>query len=859
MPMRLGTVVASCLGCIAILFFTNVAFLFFHAGRTTPPFVPKAFARLVLPHHAGARPGKRTASVDAVHAPQGAAIPRSKGRKAKRAKLRRDAEIADALHALEQKLHGKAKAPKPKPGEHSPEVKGAVLSATTPEERVLHLCTDRRRAALSSIGAQKTPLENDEGYKGTVRVMQYNVYDGIENGQRREWIGQWVREQRIDVLTLNELNGWTDEYLADIALAWGFSHSELLDTKGYNMGIMSKFKITPLAKTVGGTFHHGFLHVRIEHPTHPFRCVVTHLSPFESSKRVMEAQSLVVAADGERLPVRTLYVQVSGGPRVTISLSAMGELTSVYAVKHSLHGVLADTPGKRAWALFHGKQRMDDPDALGLYDVCDGDTLDLRDPGAPLPPSGVLDYSARAPSVLGNYTGDEPLLIMGDLNSLSPVDGAAYESTGLLQHLLAIKEKDAEERIVKKFLRKVNGLRPGYGIDFEPIKAFLSVGFTDYLGEAGRNDHVFHHTVPTMLQLDYMHAARMRLDYILGNPAFQKQFGPCTRAHTVQSACTEILSDHLPVVLTFRPGASGRQCNIPHESNASACSWKTLCSWRNDWEEKRLLRIAEREQICDLRRAQWRHEEGTGRDGPSLAEWPFAVRAAKKGGLACRDVCRGMDRNELDQFHQSLTVGGQATSEFCIAPKLPVLNTCDRLKVSFDCLHGCHPVEGPDQPSFVSANNDKYYGYCLLNPPKKNGTCAGHHYSTNRLCPCGRATWSVVKGAAGESCSSACRRERPGSVCIPPLVRELDNCQVMATAFGCKQCERMVGVDLPAYVSNKDSGMYGKCLVNDLEKLRPGQDPPAFCEGKHPDTTRLCPCARVDAGQPVPKGDDGAC
>ena len=93
--------------------------------------------------------------------------------------------------------------------------------------------------------------------------------------------------------------------------------------------------------------------------------------------------------------------------------------------------------------------------------------------------------------MISNYTGDEPLLIMGDLNSLSPMDDKAYESTGLLEHLLAIKEKNAEERIVKKFLKKQRGLRPGYSIDFAPIEAFLKDGYTDYLGNSDLPDFLW--------------------------------------------------------------------------------------------------------------------------------------------------------------------------------------------------------------------------------------------------------------------------------------------------------------------------------------------------------------------------------
>ena len=125
------------------------------------------------------------------------------------------------------------------------------------------------------------------------------------------------------------------------------------------------------------------------------------------------------------------------------------------------------SPEKRRWALYHGSVRLDRSATLEKYDVRDGDVLELKDPHPGITyPKSKYNYKDRLPSQLTSYSADEPLLVMGDLNSLSPLDKAAYAQAGLLQHLLAIKNKDARERVIKKFLRTHPSLRGSFAIDY---------------------------------------------------------------------------------------------------------------------------------------------------------------------------------------------------------------------------------------------------------------------------------------------------------------------------------------------------------------------------------------------------------
>ena len=220
--------------------------------------------------------------------------------------------------------------------------------------------------------------------------------------------------------------------------------------------------------------------------------------------------------------------------------------------------------------------------------------------------------------------------MMGDLNSLSKLDSKSYDESKLLKHIRGMRVKDTKDRLTKKFLKPSLNFREKYTIDYGAIEMFLNFGYVDFLGEANLKSKSFHHTVPTMLQVDYMHAQRMRLDYIIGNREFSKKYGSCVNAHTMQSACSEILSDHLPILLTFKTnigGNGGRSANNKKETllkkircdehrkmenQLKSCSWKTLCKWKEDWKRMKQMLEVERQNLCaanECNQRKWDGEE----------------------------------------------------------------------------------------------------------------------------------------------------------------------------------------------------------------------------------------------------------
>lgn len=95
------------------------------------------------------------------------------------------------------------------------------------------------------------------------RLITYNVWYGFTKVPDRKdrWI-KWMKEQNPDVVSLQELNEYTPEKLADDASKWGHKYTELLKTEGFPTGITSRYPIEDVKRFFDG-FHHGLLRVKI--------------------------------------------------------------------------------------------------------------------------------------------------------------------------------------------------------------------------------------------------------------------------------------------------------------------------------------------------------------------------------------------------------------------------------------------------------------------------------------------------------------------------------------------------------------------------------------------------------------------
>lgn len=124
----------------------------------------------------------------------------------------------------------------------------------------------------------------------SLKVMTYNIWNGFEWGKdssRQKSLIQWVKEQKPDVLALQELCGYNEEKLRHDAAQWGHPYVQILKEGGYPTALTSKEPIEFIEKNVA-SFWHGLLHVK----TFGIDFFVVHLSPADSDTRLRESKQI---------------------------------------------------------------------------------------------------------------------------------------------------------------------------------------------------------------------------------------------------------------------------------------------------------------------------------------------------------------------------------------------------------------------------------------------------------------------------------------------------------------------------------------------------------------------------------------
>ena len=120
-----------------------------------------------------------------------------------------------------------------------------------------------------------------------LRILTYNVLVGFDHGKSTEIAATWIKEQKTDLVALQELRGITQKELDELSASWGHSHAVILKENGYPVGLTSKSPIEVIEKRVKDMWH-GYLHCKVR-DTHIF---VVHLSPSKHTVRVQEAELL---------------------------------------------------------------------------------------------------------------------------------------------------------------------------------------------------------------------------------------------------------------------------------------------------------------------------------------------------------------------------------------------------------------------------------------------------------------------------------------------------------------------------------------------------------------------------------------
>jgi gluconolactonase len=123
-----------------------------------------------------------------------------------------------------------------------------------------------------------------------IKIITHNVWYGFtkKTTPRYEDWQAWMAAERPDIVSLQELNGYTPEKLADNAKAWGHAYSVLLKTDGFPTGITSRFPISDVKRIFTG-MHHGLLRCRIR----GIWFYVIHFHPSNHQRRIEEADILL--------------------------------------------------------------------------------------------------------------------------------------------------------------------------------------------------------------------------------------------------------------------------------------------------------------------------------------------------------------------------------------------------------------------------------------------------------------------------------------------------------------------------------------------------------------------------------------
>ena len=122
-----------------------------------------------------------------------------------------------------------------------------------------------------------------------LKLLSYNVWYGFtKKPERKANYLKFMKAHTPDIVSLQELNHYTPEKLADDAKSWGHPHSVLLKENGFPTGITSSQPISGVKRTIEG-YHHGLLRCQ----THGIHVYAIHLHPGNWEIRLREIELLL--------------------------------------------------------------------------------------------------------------------------------------------------------------------------------------------------------------------------------------------------------------------------------------------------------------------------------------------------------------------------------------------------------------------------------------------------------------------------------------------------------------------------------------------------------------------------------------
>ncbi|MDA0196328.1 MAG: endonuclease/exonuclease/phosphatase family protein [Bacteroidetes bacterium] len=106
-------------------------------------------------------------------------------------------------------------------------------------------------------------VKNKPPIDSNLRILTYNVWYGFTEVPERKalWL-TWMKDQKADIVFMQELNEYTPEKLKTDAATWGHQYSVLLKEGGFPTGMTSRFPIEEAQRFTEG-FHHGLIRAMV--------------------------------------------------------------------------------------------------------------------------------------------------------------------------------------------------------------------------------------------------------------------------------------------------------------------------------------------------------------------------------------------------------------------------------------------------------------------------------------------------------------------------------------------------------------------------------------------------------------------
>ena len=126
-----------------------------------------------------------------------------------------------------------------------------------------------------------------------IKILSYNVLYGLQKDslENIERYRQLVRELQPDIVATQEMNGWTQKTLEELAKSYGHPYALQSKETGFPVALTSK---TPLVnfKKVTENMWHAYIYAKVR-GLHIF---VIHFSPFSYQKRLEEVTNIIAQA-----------------------------------------------------------------------------------------------------------------------------------------------------------------------------------------------------------------------------------------------------------------------------------------------------------------------------------------------------------------------------------------------------------------------------------------------------------------------------------------------------------------------------------------------------------------------------------